>query len=252
MSKSHEKYVGLTPHNDAKLGDFAKTVLMPGDPLRAKFIAETFLEDAVEVNHVRGMLGFTGTYKGHRVSVMGSGMGIASMGIYSHELFAFYNVENIIRIGSTAGLQENVKMLDVIVGETSYSNSPFYENYFGQKKDTLEGNQTLIDTTKKVAEKQGLKNIHFGKINCTDTFYRSPEVIPSLKARYKAENFLGTEMESFGLYTAAKATNKRALTILTVSDHILTGEVTTSEERQNGFKDMMKLALEVAVELDNA
>lgn len=249
---STDKYKGLTPHNDAQKGDFAKTVLMPGDPLRAKFIAENFLEDAKEVNHVRGMLAYTGTYKGHKVSVMGSGMGIPSMGIYSYELFEYYDVDNIIRIGSTAGIPMDIKLFDIIVAEESCSNSVFYENFFGRKVDKLPGSKELIEATRKAADKIGLDNVSFGKVLSSDSFYRSPEVLPKVRKENVEKGYLGVEMESFGLYTMAEATNKRALTILTVSDHSITGEVTTSEERQNGFKQMMELALEVAIDMENA
>lgn len=247
------KYKGLTPHNDAQKADFAKTVLMPGDPLRAKFIAETFLEDAKEVNSVRGMLGYTGTYNGTRVSVMGSGMGIPSMGIYAYELFEFYDVKNIIRIGTTAGVQKETKLLDIIVAEESWSDSTYYENFFGKKatNNTLKADAHLVDLTKKTAAKLGLEDkIQVGKVYSADNFYKTDAQKAKLGQFLNNENIIGIEMESFGLYTNAEATGKRGLTILTVSDHMGTGEVTTSEERQNGFTDMMKLALDVAIELD--
>lgn len=247
------KYKGLTPHNDAQMGEFAKTVLMPGDPLRAKFIAETFLEDAKEVNSVRGMLAYTGMYKGTRVSVMGSGMGIPSMGIYSYELFDNYDVDNIIRIGTTAGIQKTTKLLDILVAEESWSDSTYYKNFFGKDapKNTLKGNSELISLTKQTASELSLEDkIKFGKIYSADNFYKTDEQKTKLGQWLNQEGIIGIEMESFGLYTNAEATQKRGLTILTVSDHMGTGEVTTSEERQIGFTDMMKLALEVAVKLD--
>lgn len=247
---SNKKYKGLTPHNDAQKGDIAKTVLMPGDPLRAKFIAEKYLKKPRLVNEVRNMFAFTGTYKGKEITVMGSGMGIPSMGIYSSELYEFYDVENIIRIGSTAAAKEEIKLYDILIAEESITESTFYHATTGKSKDVLLGDKKLISLVKDSAKKLNLENkVHYGKIACGDPFYRDPVARTKFKEWIKKENVIGLEMESIGLYTNAERFNRRALTILSVSDHSITGEVTTSEERQNSFTDMMELALDVAINL---
>ncbi len=232
-----------TPHITAKMGDFAKTVLMPGDPLRAKFIAETFLENSVLVNNVRGIQGYTGTYKGKRVSVMASGMGIPSMGIYSYELFNFYGVESIIRIGSAGAIAPDLKLRDIVVGVGSCTDSNYVHQF------NLPGNYAPIASYELVrkaddkARELGISNIRFGNLYASDTFYDDAQ---SLAAWKKMNNVLAVEMESAALYMNAARANKKALAICTISDCPFTGEACTAEERQSTFKTMMELALEVA------
>lgn len=234
-----------TPHNSAKVGEIAKTVLMPGDPLRAKFIAENFLENAVEFNHVRGMLGYTGTYKGVPVSVMGSGMGMPSMGIYSYELFAFYGVENIIRIGTCGGMQKDLDLFDVIVVEGSYSESSYARCAFGYEEDLMKPSFELVEALETSANKIGKKVVK-GIINSSDVFY---SFTPKKEVPYR---LLAAEMESFGLFANARFLNKKAACLLTVSDIIAEGadhKETTAEQRQNAFTDMMEIALNTAISL---
>lgn len=235
-----------TPHINALPGDFAHTVLMPGDPLRAQFIAENFLDDARLVNDVRGMLGFTGSYHGVPVSVMASGMGIPSISIYSYELFSFYGVENIIRIGSAGALQPNIELRDIVIGMGSSTDSA-YASAFG-----LPGSLAplcsfdLLRTCCNVADELKL-NYHVGSLLTSDSFYNPDESVAEAWARM---GVLAVEMESAGLYINAARTGKRALAVCTVSDHLITGESTTAEERQSTFTDMISLALECARRLD--
>lgn len=246
----NKKYKGLTPHNDALKNDIAKTVLMPGDPLRAKFIAEKYLSDVQQVNGVRGMYAFTGFYKEREITIMGSGMGIPSMGIYSSELFEFYDVDNIIRIGSTAALSHGIKLYDIIIGETAITESTYYKAVMGVDKKELKGSPKLINKVKESFNKLNFANkIFFGKISCSDAFYRREEITKTYKESIQKQNVIGIEMESIALYTNAERFNKQALTILSVSDHALTGEVTSAEERQTSFTEMMELALDVAINL---
>ncbi len=231
-----------TPHINAMPGDFAKTVLMPGDPLRAKLIAEDFLDDARLVNEVRGMLGYTGTYRGVPVSVMASGMGIPSISIYSHELFNFYGVENIIRIGSAGALQPNIHVRDLVIGMGSSTDSA-YPSSFG-----LNGSFAplcsfeLLRVCCDVADELKL-DYHVGNLLTSDLFY-NPD--PESSTVWASMGVLAVEMESAGLYVNAARAGKHALAVCTVSDHLITGEVTTAEERQNTFTDMITLALECA------
>lgn len=229
-----------TPHITAKKEDFAETVLMPGDPLRSKFIAETFLEDAVLINNVRGVQGYTGTYKGKRVSVMASGMGMPSMGIYSHELFNFYDVKNIIRIGSAGGVHPSVKMRDLVLGMASCTNSNFGHAY---QIDGLVpvASYKLLKKAEEKATELGIPN-HVGSIFSSDVFYDDTRAYE----KWKNMRILAVEMESAALYYEAARAGKDALCICTISDHLLTGDVLTAEERQNSFTDMMKVALEIA------
>ena len=236
-----------TPHNSAKKGDFAKTVLMPGDPLRAKFIAETFLEDAVQVNGVRGMLGYTGTYKGKRVSVMASGMGCPSIGIYSYELYAFYDVENIIRIGSAGAITDKLKLRDIVAGIGSNTNSNFASQYGMPGTLAPTADYTLLSTAVAAAKEKGI-DMKVGNLFCSDTFYREGGIEESLL--WAKMGTLAVEMESAGLYLTAARLGKRALALVTISDHLLTGEETTAEERQNTFTQMMEIALETAVKME--
>ena len=231
----------MTSHNSANPGDFGKTVLMPGDPLRAKFIAENFLEDAKLVNNIRGIQGYTGYYKGVKVSVMASGMGMPSMGIYSYELFNFYDVDNIIRVGTTGGMQENVKVRDVVFAMGACTDS----NYAAQYK--LAGtfapicSWELLTTAVKAAEEKNVP-CHVGNVVSSDVFYGPAED----NNKWTEMGVLAVEMEAAALYMNAAKAKKRALTVLTVSNHLLTGEETTAEERQHTFTQMMEIALETA------
>lgn len=234
-----------TPHIEAKSADlFAKTVLMPGDPLRAEYVAKTYLTDVVKVNGVRNMFGFTGLYKGKKVTVMGSGMGMPSIGIYSYELFEFYGVENIIRIGSCGSYSKDANVYDVLVANKAYSESSFANVAFGYPEDTIAATPSLIEKINKAAS-----SLNYPVQNCTihssDVFYRHKG--DALKEVGEGKGCAGVEMESFALYANAKALNKNAACILTVSDSFITHEVTTAIERQNSFNRMMEIALETAI-----
>ncbi|MBR2827282.1 MAG: purine-nucleoside phosphorylase [Erysipelotrichaceae bacterium] len=232
-----------TPHNSAKKGDIAKIVLMPGDPLRAKFVAETFLDDPVEFNHVRGMLGYTGTYKGHKVSVMGSGMGMPSIGIYSYELFKFYDVDAIIRIGTTGAMVPEVHIYDIVLAKNAYSKSTYAQVQNGDMEEIQWPDEALNEEIRKSAAKLGYPMVE-GTISSSDVFYiDTPEFDPN----YAKYGCVCAEMESFALFHNAKALGKKAACLLTVSDSIVTGEETTAEERQLAFTKMMEIALETAL-----
>ncbi len=233
-----------TPHNAAKAGDIAKTVLMPGDPLRAKVIAETFLENAVCFNTVRNMLGFTGTYKGKRVSVMGSGMGIPSIGIYSYELFNFYDVENIIRIGSAGAFSDEVHVRDIILAQGASTNSNYADQFGIPGTFAPLADFGLLRKAVETGEKLGYKTV-VGNVLSSDVFYHAD---PTFNDKWKRMGVLAVEMESAALYLNATYAGKKALGIFTVSDHIYTGEALSAQERQDSFKEMMELALEVAPE----
>ena len=230
-----------TPHITAKEGDFARTVLMPGDPLRSRFIAETYLDNPVLVNNTRGVQGYTGTYKGKRVSVMASGMGIPSIGIYSYELFNFYGVENIIRVGTAGGIADTVHIRDVVFGMSAYTNSNFGRQY------GFDGNVApccsfkLLDTAVRAARGMGIEP-NVGAIYSSDIFY---DESGSAKVMKKL-GVLATEMEAAGLYLNAARLGKNALAICTISDHLFTGESLSAEERQTTFTQMMEIALEIA------
>jgi purine-nucleoside phosphorylase len=237
--------IEATPHIEVtEEGLIAKTVLMPGDPLRAKFIAENFLEDVVQFNSVRGMLGFTGTYKGHKVSVMGSGMGMPSIGIYSYELFNVYGVERIIRIGSAGSYDAKCKVYDVVVVKDAYSESNYAKLQNGETKNHLSATKELTDTILTTAKEQKI-DVHFGTIHSSDVFYGTDKDL--WKRLNKEEGCLGVEMESFALFHNANHLGKSAACILTISDSFITHEVTTSHERQVAFATMMRLALETAI-----
>jgi len=229
-----------TPHIEAQAGDFAETVLMPGDPLRAKFIADNFLEDVKCVNRVRNMLGYTGTYKGKRVSVMASGMGVPSISIYASELFKFYDVEKIIRIGSCGALPESLKIRDIVIGMAASTDS----NVNRQRLNNLDfaacADFSLLKSVVDTAEKMN-KTVHVGNVFTADLFY-TPN--PEMFEKMTNLGILAVEMEAAGLYGVAAEYGKKALTVLTVSDHIKTGEVTSADEREKTFKDMMELTLE--------
>lgn len=229
-----------TAHIEAKKEDIAKTVLMPGDPLRAKMIAETYLEDYRLVNSVRNILAYTGTYKGKEVTVFASGMGNPSMGIYSYELFKFYDVEEIIRVGTCGSYQENLNLYDTIIVEGSYSTSN-YAKEFGDYKEPIIGSSNYLNQKlEKAAQELGI-NVRKGIIHCTDVFYKENNNFQELVEKY---NLLGAEMETFALFTNAQFLGKKATCILTVSDNLVTKAETSSMERQNSFHTMIKVALE--------
>lgn len=230
-----------TPHNSGKIGDFAPTVLMPGDPLRAKFIAENFLEDAVLVNNVRGIHGYTGTYNGKKVTVMASGMGMPSIGIYSYELFNFYGVENIIRIGSAGAMQENIKVRDIVIGTGACTNSNYGNQFELPGTFAPIASYKLVKKADEAAQKLGL-TVHFGNVLSSDTFYDDSD--STLK--WAKMGVMAVEMESAALYMNAARAGKNALCICTISDSLVTGEALPAEERQVSFREMMKLALEIA------
>ena len=233
-----------TPHIEVKdTSKIAKTVLMPGDPLRAKYIADTFLENVEQFNGVRGMLGFTGTYKGRRISVMGSGMGMPSIGIYSYELFKFYGVEQIVRIGSAGSYSPNLNLYDVVVVKEAYSESSFALTQGNEKRDVIPSNQELSEKIINIAKELNI-NTHYERIHSSDVFYREGESI--VKDMYENKKCVCVEMESFALFHNANVLGKKAACILTISDSLVTHEVTTSEERQNAFTQMMRIALELA------
>lgn len=236
-----------TPHINL-LNDigFAKTVLMPGDPLRAKMIAETFLENAVLVNNVRGIQGYTGYYKGHKVSVMASGMGMPSIGIYSYELYSFFGVENIIRIGSAGGIGEGIRLRDVVAGIGANTNSDFMKQYGVTGTLAPTCSYEMLRIADECAKEIGVE-LKVGNLLSSDTFYDADE--KSLEKWAKAGS-LAVEMEAAALYLNAMHLKKRALAICTISDLPFTGEACTAEERQNTFTDMMKIALEATVRLD--
>lgn len=231
-----------TPHIQPNGAKIAKTVLMPGDPLRAKYIAEHYLEDVVQFNEVRNMFGYTGTYKGKPVSVMGSGMGIPSIGIYSYELFNFFDVETIIRIGSCGALQENVNLYDIIIAQGASTNSNYVDQYHIPGHFAPLADFDLIAQAKAKADEIGATT-HVGNILSSDTFYNADE---SFNEPWTRMGILGVEMESAALYLNATAAGKKALGIFTVSDHLLRDESTTPEERQTSFTKMMEIALEIA------
>ena len=231
-----------TPHIAAKEGDFAKTVLMPGDPLRAKFIAETFLTDAVLVNNVRGVNGYTGYYNGKRVSVMASGMGIPSMGIYSYELFNFYDVDNIIRIGTAGSIHPDLKIRNVVLAMGACTDSNYGAQYELPGTFAPIASFELLRKAVKVIEEMGNIGYKVGNVVSSDVFYSDRQTT----AAWQKMGALAIEMESAALYMNAARAGKNALTICTISDSLVTGEVTTAEERQTSFDDMMKIALEIA------
>lgn len=233
-----------TPHNRAENGDFAKTVLMPGDPLRAQFIAETFLESPRLVTDVRGMLGYTGTYQGRPVSVMGSGMGMPSIGIYSYELYTQYGVESIIRIGSAGSYTEKARLFDVVLATGAYSESSYAATQSGDSSDIQRPSEALNAALRRSAGAQGIPLIE-GIIHSSDVFYRQPsDQKPTYWERLRDEKgCLAVEMESFALFHNAKVLGKHAACLLTISDSFVSPEVTTAEQRQTSFTAMMKVAL---------
>ena len=241
-----------TPHNEAKYGDFAKTVLMPGDPMRAKFIAENFLENTQLVNNVRGISGYTGYYKNRKVSIMASGMGMPSIGIYSYELYNFYGVENIIRIGSAGGISEKIKVRDIVIGMGACTDSNYASQFNLPGTFSPIADYSLLKTACDTAEELDVR-VFVGNLLSTDAFYGDLNDIPEVFTPLKAWGKMGVaavEMESAALYMNAARSGKRALAICTVSDHLVTGESLSSIERQESFTDMMKLSLETAVRIE--
>ncbi|AMF93225.1 purine-nucleoside phosphorylase [Vibrio fluvialis] len=234
-----------TPHINAQPGDFADTVLMPGDPLRAKFIAETYLEDVKQVCDVRNMFGYTGTYKGKKVSVMGHGMGIPSCSIYVHELIAEYGVKNIIRIGSCGAVRDDVKLMDVVIGMGASTDSKVNRIRFSGHDFAAIADYDLLETAVNQARAHNVP-VKVGNVFSADLFY-TPE--PEIFEKMKNLGILGVDMEAAGIYGVAADLGARALTILTVSDHILRGEKLSSEDRQKSFHDMMQVALETAINI---
>lgn len=227
-----------TPHIKAENGDFAKTVLMPGDPLRAKYIAEHFLEGAVLVNEVRGMLGYTGYYDNRKVSVMASGMGMPSMGIYSYELFKFFDVDNIIRIGTAGAVSERLGLRDIVLAMSSCTNSNFAAQYGLNGTIAPTASFELLKRAYEQAERLG-KKVYVGSVYTTDLFYDDSERL----ADWRKLGILATEMESAALYLNAARLGKNALCICTISDCPLTGESCSSDERERTFNDMVEIAL---------
>ena len=234
-----------TPHISAALGDFAETVLMPGDPLRSKFVAENFLTDAKLVNNVRGVQGYTGYYNGKRVSVMASGMGMPSIGIYSHELYNFYGVENIIRIGSAGMISRKLQIRDIVAGMSAYTNSSFGDQFHFNGHFAPCASYDLLTKAVETGRKMGA-NIVPGPIFSSDIFYSTDYGLGNVNDLMNKLGVLAVEMEAYALYLNAAAAGKNALALLTISDSLVTGEALSAEDRQNTFTKMMEIALEIA------
>ena len=230
----------MTPHNEARKEDIAKIVLMPGDPLRAKYIAEKYLKDYKLVNSVRNMFAYTGFYKGKRITVMASGMGMPSMGIYSYELYKFYDVDTIIRIGSAGAYTDNLKLYDVVLVKGCYSESSFARTQNGCEDKILYANEDMNKHILEVAKKEKI-DVHYELIHSTDIFYKEENNFQKLYEKYGCAC---VEMESFALFHNANLLGKKAVCLLTISDSLVTHRETTSLERQNSFNEMIKLALE--------
>lgn len=235
----------MSVHIGAKQGEIADKILLPGDPLRATFIADTFLDDVKQYNHVRGMNGYTGTYKGERISVQGTGMGVPSISIYANELIESYGVEKLIRVGSCGAIQKDMKVRDIILAQGATTDSQMNRMVFNNIDYAPLADFKLLKDAYDVGTGKGL-SIRVGNVFTSDTFYRdNANELNELLAAY---NVLAIEMETTALYTLAAKFNRQALSILTVSDHILTGEETTAEERQTTFNEMMEIALDTAIQ----
>lgn len=234
-----------TPHNNALKGQIAKTVLMPGDPLRAKKIAETYLDNVVQFNDVRNMFGYTGTYKGHPISVMGSGMGMPSIGIYSYELYSQYDVQRIIRIGSAGSYQADVKVYDVVLATAAFSESSYAKTAFDYDEPIQLPTPSLNAKLEAAAKTLNIPLVK-GTIHSSDVFYRQTQDL--LARTIEKQHLVAVEMESFALFANARYLKKEAACVLTISDSLVTHEVTTAEERQNSFTKMMEIALQIALE----
>ena len=235
-----------TSHINASPQDFAPTVLMPGDPLRAKFIAENYLENAKLINNIRGIQGYTGTYKGKRISVMASGMGMPSMGIYSYELFNVFNVNNIIRIGTAGAFDLNVKVRDIVIGMGASTDSNYALNFNLPGTYAPLCSYNLLEATVKTAREKNLK-FHVGNILSTDVFYNADD---EANVKWAKMGVIAVEMEAAALYMNAAKAKKNALAILTVSNHIITGEEVPAKERETTLNEMMELRLETALNRD--
>ena len=239
-----------TPHNEANLGDIAKTVIMPGDPLRAKYIAENFLDNYKLVNSVRGIFAYTGKYKGKELTIMASGMGMPSMGIYSYELYKYYEVENIIRIGSCGSYKPELKLFDIILADNVFSEGNFALTLNNENCHMVSGNQELNNILKKTAIENNI-NLYSGNTVCTDCFdVYMTDVNKFLERVPKDFNPVSAEMEAFALFYVAKLLNKKAACIMSVVDSKYISEIATAEERQTGLNNMIKLALESTLNLD--
>ena len=226
--------------NEARPGDIARAVLMPGDPLRAKFVAEHYLEDPVCFNTVRNMLGYTGTYRGRQISVMGHGMGVPSIGLYTYELYQFFGVESIIRIGSAGGIGEVVRVRDVVIAMGASTNSHFADQYRFPGQLCATATYSLLRDAVDAAERLGVR-VDVGQVFTADQFYNDN---PEAGEMYRKFGILALEMETAGLYWTAQRLGKQALSILTISDHIFTGEELSAADRQDSFHEMMEIALE--------
>lgn len=239
-----------TPHNEASLGDIAKTVIMPGDPLRAKYIAENFLQNAKLVNQIRGMYAYTGAYKGKEITVMGSGMGMPSMGIYSFELYKFYNVENIIRIGSCGGYSPNLKLFDIILSKSAFTEGNFALAINNDNCHIIESNKDLNEKIVNTAKEKNIKLVQ-GNTMCIDFFdiYMS-DINQFLKRVPNNFNPISAEMEAFALFYVAHMLNKKASCLMSVVDSKYIKDIATTEERQTGLNNMIQLALDSAIVID--
>ncbi|MCR5209399.1 MAG: purine-nucleoside phosphorylase [Lachnospiraceae bacterium] len=235
-----------TPHINATPADFAKTVLMPGDPLRSKFIAENYLTDAKLINNVRGVQGYTGTYKGKRVTVMASGMGMPSIGIYSYELFNFFDIDNIIRIGSAGSYKKDVALKDLVFALSASTDSNYARQFQLPGTFAPSADFTLLSAAVENAKKLGVK-YNVGNVLSTDVFY---DAQPDANAKWIEMGVLCVEMETAALYMNAAKAGKRALGMFSISDHLITGEALSSEERQTSFTNMMEVALETAIQFE--
>ncbi|WP_425380321.1 purine-nucleoside phosphorylase [Spiroplasma endosymbiont of Stenodema calcarata] len=236
----------MTPHINAKKEDIAKTVLMPGDPLRAKFIAEKFLQNVKLVNEIRNMYMYTGTYHNKPITIAGSGMGCPSIGIYSYELFKFYDVDNIIRIGSAGSYDAELKVYDIVNATAAYGENNFAQIVAGIDEKVLPASKNIFETIEEIAKATGVKT-YAGIVHSSDVFYRkNADEWKKIKAEYNA---VCVEMESFALFANALALKKNAATLLTISDSFISGEVTSAAERQNNFYQMVELALQSAIKL---
>ena len=234
----------MSVHIGAKANEIADTILLPGDPLRAKHIAETYLDDVIQYNQVRGMNGYTGSYKGKRISVQGTGMGIPSISIYVNELIQSYDVKKLIRVGTCGAIQKDIKVRDIILAQGSTTDSQMNRMIFSGIDYAPLADFNLLKTAYDIASEKN-NNIQVGNVFTSDTFYRdNAQEVNELLAKYKV---LAIEMETTALYTLAAKFNRQALSILTVSDHVLTGEETTAEERQTSFHEMMQISLETAI-----
>ena len=234
-----------TPHIKATPDDIARTVLMPGDPLRSEYVAKNFLEKARLFNNVRGVNGYTGYYKGEKISVMASGMGIPSIGIYSYELYSFFGVENIMRIGSAGSLRADIKVRDIVIGMGASTNSNYASQYGLPGSFSAIADYGMLEAAVETAKGMGL-TYHVGNILSSDTFYCDDA---GANAAWQRMGIMAVEMEAAGLYMNAARLGKKALAVCTVSDNIVTGEATSSDERQTSFTEMMELALETAIKL---